>query len=133
MFESLSKESMRRSDYLVNKVKEYEKEYPFEKFLEETKEVEEQKLSKEEVAKQEKEEKKEKSHKLERDINKKIEVPNEYSESFKVTQKKMEKFLKENLHFNVETVEVMSQNLKEMAKEIMIRDLEIEKDTTFKN
>ena len=132
VFESLSKESMRRSDYLVNKVKEYEKEYPFEKFLEETKEVEEQKLSKEEVAKQEKEEKKEKSHKLERDINKKIEVPNEYSESFKVTQKKMEKFLKENLHFNVETVEVMSQNLKEMAKETMIRDLEIEKDTSNK-
>ena len=132
VFESLSEESMRRSNYLVEKVKEYEKEYPFEKFLEETKEVEEQKLSKEEVTKQEKEEKKEKSHKLERDINKKIEVPNEYSESFKVTQKKMEKFLKENLHFNVETVEVMSQNLKEMAKEIMIRDLETEKDTSNK-
>lgn len=136
VFESLSEESMRRSNYLVDKVKEYEKEYPFEKFLEETKEVEEQKLSKEEITKQEKEEiqeeKKEKSHKLERDINKKIEVPNEYSESFKVTQKKMEKFLKENLHFNVETVEVMSQNLKEMAKEIMIRDLETEKDTSNK-
>ena len=136
VFESLSEESMRRSNYLVDKVKEYEKEYPFEKFLEETKEVEEQKLSKEEITKQEKEEiqeeKKEKSHKLERDISKKIEVPNEYSEVFKITQKKMEKFIKENLHFNVETVEVMSQNLKEMAKEIMIRDLETEKDTSNK-
>lgn len=136
VFESLSEESMKRSNYLVDKVKEYEKEYPFEKFLEETKEVEEQKLSKEEVTKQEKEviqeEKKEKSHKLERDISKKIEVPNEYSEVFKITQKKMEKFIKENLHFNVETVEVMSQNLKEMAKEIMIRDLETEKDTSNK-
>lgn len=104
--------------------------------LENREEVEEQKLSKEEVTKQEKEviqeEKKEKSHKLERDISKKIEVPNEYSEVFKITQKKMEKFIKENLHFNVETVEVMSQNLKEMAKEIMIRDLETEKDTSNK-
>lgn len=136
VFESLSEESMKRSNYLVNKVKEYEKEYSFEKFLEEAKEVEEQKLSKVEISKQEKEvvqeEKGEKSHKLERDISKKIEVPNEYSESFKITQKKMEKFVKENLHFNVETVEVMSQNLKEMAKEIMIRDLETEKDTSNK-
>lgn len=154
IFESFSEESTKRSNVLIDRIKEYEKEYPFEKFLEEFKEFEKQEIENEkekiigeksiEEVVEEKPQKslietKEKKENFEFndndfkvDIDRNTGIENETSKYYMVTNKKIEKFLNQNLEFNVEKVDDLGVSLKEYAKDIMIRDIQLEKESPYK-
>ena len=154
IFESFSEESTKRSNILIDRIKEYEKEYPFEKFLEEFKEFEKQEIENEkekiigeksiEEVVEEKPQKslietKDKKENFEFndndfkvDIDRNTGIENETSKYYMVTNKKIEKFLNQNLEFNVEKVDDLGVSLKEYAKDIMIRDIQLEKESTYK-
>lgn len=154
IFESFSEESTKRSNILIDRIKEYEKEYPFEKFLEEFKEFEKQEIENEkekiigeksiEEVVEEKPQKslietKDKKENFEFndndfkvDIDRNTGIENETSKYYMITNKKIEKFLNQNLEFNVEKVDDLGVSLKEYAKDIMIRDIQLEKESTYK-
>ena len=154
IFESFSEESTKRSNILIGRIKEYEKEYPFEKFLEEFKEFEKQEIENEkekiigeksiEEVVEEKPQKslietKDKKENFEFndndfkvDIDRNTGIENETSKYYMITNKKIEKFLNQNLEFNVEKVDDLGVSLKEYAKDIMIRDIQLEKESTYK-
>ena len=154
IFESFSEESTKRSNILIDRIKEYEKEYPFEKFLEEFKEFEKQEIENEkekiigeksiEEVVEEKPQKslietKDKKENFEFndndfkvDIDRNTGIENETSKYYMVTNKKIEKFLNQNLEFNVEKVDDLGVSLKEYAKDIMIRDIQLEKESSYK-
>lgn len=154
IFESFSEESTKRSNILIDRIKEYEKEYPFEKFLEEFKEFEKQEIENEkekiigeksiEEVVEEKPQKslietKDKKENFEFndndfkvDIDRNTGIENETSKYYMVTNKKIEKFLNQNLEFNVEKVDDLGVSLKEYAKDIMIRDIQLEKESPYK-
>ena len=125
IFEGFSEESIKRSNLLVERVKEYEKEYPFEKFLEEIGETEKT-SNKKEIEKEPIKETKEEKPKEE---NEKIkEVEEKVVEQFTVKQVDIRALIKKNANFNLEVVDDNIDS-KELSKALLIKDLETERNS----
>lgn len=127
IFEGFSEESIKRSNLLVEKVKKYEKEYPFEKFLEEIGEIE--KSPKKEVVNENIEKSVEKPIEEKPKEDKKIkEVEEKVVEQFTVKQVDIRALIKKNANFNLEVVDD-NVDSKELSKALLIKDLETERNS----
>lgn len=130
IFEGFSEESIKRSNLLVERVKEYEKEYPFEKFLEEIGEIGEiEKSPKKEVVNENIEKSVEKPIEEKPKEDKKIkEVEEKVVEQFTVKQVDIRALIKKNANFNLEVVDDNIDS-KELSKALLIKDLETERNS----
>lgn len=127
IFEGFSEESIKRSNLLVERVKEYEKEYPFEKFLEEIGEIE--KSPKKEVVNENIEKSVENPIEEKPKEDKKIkEVEEKVVEQFTVKQVDIRALIKKNANFNLEVVDDNIDS-KELSKALLIKDLETERNS----
>ena len=127
IFEGFSEESIKRSNLLVERVKKYEKEYPFEKFLEEIGEIE--KSPKKEVVNENIEKSVEKPIEEKPKEDKKIkEVEEKVVEQFTVKQVDIRALIKKNANFNLEVVDD-NVDSKELSKALLIKDLETERNS----
>lgn len=133
IFEGFSEESIKRSNILLERVKKYEKEYPFEKFLEEIGEIEKTSNKKEVEKETIKEVVKENIEKpikeMPKEENEKIkEAEEKVVEQFTVKQVDIRALIKKNANFNLEVIDD-NVDSKELSKALLIKDLETERNS----